>query len=262
MAPTAAKRTAGSARGRGSGSIAAGIRAVGTILLIEDEAALVDVLSLAFEDAGHAVIAARDGIEGLGRIERDRPDLVVSDVNMPRLDGFTLCRRLREAGNLVPLILLTSRESEIDQALGLTLGADDYVIKPFSTRVLLARVGALLRRQELRRTPVSDRGGRGGVVAGGLELDPERLEARYRGTLFEVTLTEFRLLEALAGRAGAVLSRDRLLGLARGDDSVVDARLVDTYVRRLRRKLEVIEPGFDGIETVIGAGYRWRDRAP
>lgn len=234
-------------------------RAVSTILLIEDDAALVDVLSLAFEDAGHAVASARDGVEGLGRIERDRPDLVVSDVNMPRLDGFTLCRRLREAGNAVPLILLTSRDSEIDQALGLELGADDYVIKPFSTRVLLARMGALLRRQELRQSPAPRPAG---VAVGGLELDPERLEARYLGALFEVTLTEFRLLEALAGRAGAVLSRDRLLALARGDDSVVDARLVDTYVRRLRRKLTAIEPGFDRIETVIGAGYRWRDRGP
>jgi DNA-binding response OmpR family regulator len=230
---------------------------VSAILLVEDDAALVDVLSLAFEDQGYTVASARDGVEGLARIERERPDLVVSDVNMPRLDGFSLCRRLREGGNAVPLILLTSRDSDIDQALGLDLGADDYVIKPFSTRVLLARVSALLRRQELRRGPAT---GRAGVSAGGLRLDPERLEARYQGALVEVTLTEFRLLEALAGRAGAVLSRDRLLQLARGDDSVVDARLVDTYVRRLRRKLEAIEPGFDRIETVVGAGYRWHDR--
>jgi DNA-binding response OmpR family regulator len=128
--------------------------------------------------------------------------------------------------------------------------------------VLLARVGALLRRQELRRGPAGQPRARPLAAAGGLELDPERLEARYLGALFEVTLTEFRLLEALAGRAGAVLSRDRLLALSRGDDSVVDARLVDTYVRRLRRKLETIEPGFDRIETVIGAGYRWHDRGP
>jgi DNA-binding response OmpR family regulator len=234
-------------------------RAVSTILLIEDDAALVDVLSLAFEDAGFGVTAARDGAEGLGRIQERRPDLVVSDVNLPRLDGFSLCRRLRESGNGVPIILLTSRDSEIDQALGLELGADDYVVKPVSTRVLVARVKALLRRDELRGQGARAVGARG-VAAGPLELDPERIEARYRGVLVEVTLTEFRLLEALAGRAGAVLSRDRLLALARGDDSTVDARLVDTYVRRLRRKLEGIEPGFDRIETVIGAGYRWRDR--
>jgi len=232
---------------------------VSTILLIEDDAALVDVLSLAFEDAGYRVASARDGVDGLARATRDRPALVVSDVNMPRLDGFSLCKRLRAAGNAVPLILLTSRDSEIDQALGLELGADDYVSKPFSTRVLLARVHALLRRQELRAAAAA---ARPGIVAGRLELDVDRLEARYLGALLEVTLTEFRLLEALAGRAGAVLSRDRLLGLARGEDSVVDVRLVDTYVRRLRRKLEAVEPGFDRIETVIGAGYRWRDRGP
>ena len=238
-----------------------------TILLIEDDAALVDVLSLAFEDAGYGVATARDGIEGLALATRDRPALVVSDVNMPRLDGFSLCQRLRAAGNAVPLILLTSRDSEIDEALGLELGADDYVSKPFSTRVLLARVRALLRRQELRDVALASRAGRHGepprspgVVAGPLQLDLDRLEVRYQGALVEVTLTEFRLLEALAGRAGVVLSRDRLLGLARGDDAVVDGRLVDTYVRRLRRKLEAVEPGFDGIETVIGAGYRWRDR--
>jgi DNA-binding response OmpR family regulator len=227
-----------------------------TILLIEDDAALVDVLALAFEDGGFRGASARDGVEGLGRVERDQPDLVVSDVNMPRLDGFTLCRRLREAGNAVPLILLTSRDSEIDQALGLELGADDYVVKPFSARVLIARVRALLRRREARAQ--GER--RAPLVTGALELDPDRLEVRYAGARVEVTLTEFRLLEALAGRAGLVLSRDRLLALARGDDSVVDARLVDTYVRRLRRKFEAIDAGFDGIETVIGAGYRWRDR--
>jgi DNA-binding response OmpR family regulator len=227
------------------------------ILLIEDDAALLDVLSLVFEDEGFAVSGARDGLDGLARIERDRPRLVVSDVNMPRLDGFSLCRRLREKGDLVPLILLTSRDAEIDQALGLELGADDYVVKPFSTRVLVARVRARLRRDEARLAAPAARG----LAVGPLELDPERLEVRYRGAPLEVTLTEFRLLEALAARPGVVFSRDRLLALARGDDSVVDARLVDTYVRRLRRKLEAIEPAFSGIETVIGAGYRYRDRA-
>ncbi|WP_437541795.1 response regulator transcription factor [Sorangium sp. So ce367] len=226
------------------------------LLLIEDDAALVDVLSLAFEDAGHAVLRAHDGVDGLRRVERDVPDLVISDVNMPRLDGFSLCRRLREAKNLVPIVLLTSRDAEIDQALGLELGADDYVVKPFSTRVLLARVNALLRRQEIR---AGSPNARRVVAVGALDLDPERLEARYRGAPITVTLTEFRLLEALAARPGVVFSRDRLLDLARGDDSTVDVRLVDTYVRRLRRKLEAIDPAFERIETVIGAGYRWRD---
>ena len=230
---------------------------MGKLLLIEDDAALASVLSLAFEDAGHEALVAKDGLEGLGRVTRDRPDLVVSDVNMPRLDGFSLCRRLRESGNLVPLILLTSRDSEIDEALGLELGADDYVVKPFSTRVLLLRVHALLRRQQAQGGAATSRGV---IAAGSLRLDPERLEARYRDRPITVTLTEFRLLEALVARPGVVFSRERLLELARGDDSVVDARLVDTYVRRLRRKLESVEPAFDGIETVVGVGYRYKDR--
>ncbi|WP_438011864.1 response regulator transcription factor [Sorangium sp. So ce321] len=226
------------------------------ILFVEDDAALVDLLALALEDAGHTVTSARDGAEGLELTRAERHDLVISDVNMPRLDGFTLCRRLREASNPVPIILLTSRDDEIDQALGLELGADDYVIKPFSTRVLLARVAALLRRQALH---AGAERARAAVAIGLLELDLDRLEVRYRGAPIATTLTEFRLLEALAARPGVVFSRDRLLELARGDDSRVDARLVDTYIRRLRRKLEAVDPAFDGIETVIGAGYRYRD---
>ena len=223
------------------------------VLFIEDDRALVDALSMAFEDAGHAVLAAFDGKEGLARALRDRPDVVICDVQLPRLDGFSLCRALRERGDRVPFLLLTARDSEIDQALGLDLGADDYVIKPASARVLLARVNALLRRQALLRGPAGEPSL---VTAGDLVIDRERLEARYRGARIETTVTEIRLLEALASRPGIVLSRARLLALARGDDSVVADRLIDTYVRRLRRKLETIDPAFDGIETVIGAGYR------
>jgi DNA-binding response OmpR family regulator len=225
------------------------------ILLIDDDASLLDALSIAFEDAGHEVLTAPDGVRGLERIRADRPDAVISDVNMPGLDGLSLCRRLREAGDAVPLVLLTSRDSEIDEALGLELGADDYVAKPFSTRVLVARIAALLRRESRRKSAEAERP----VARGALELFRERLEVRYAKTSVVVTVTEFRLLEALASRAGIVLSRDRLLDIVRGDDSVVAERIIDTYVRRLRRKLEAIDPSFDRIETVIGAGYRWKD---
>jgi DNA-binding response OmpR family regulator len=231
------------------------------ILLVDDDESLLDALAIAFADEGHAVRKAVDGTSALAAIESAPPDAVVSDVNMPGVDGFTLCRKLRSAGNTVPIILLTSRDSDIDETLGLELGADDYVAKPFSVRVLLARVSALLRRNASRaatptaaslepRTPP--------VTAGALCLDPDRLEGRYGGTLLSLTLTEFRLLEALARRPGIVLSRDRLLEIVRGDDSVVAGRIVDTYVRRLRRKLEALDPAFDGIETVIGAGYRYK----
>jgi DNA-binding response OmpR family regulator len=229
---------------------------VARILIVDDDAALLDVLGLAFGDAGHEVTTAPDGAAALAAIARERPDALVSDVVMPRLDGFALCKKLREAKDPMPIVLLTSRDSEIDEALGLELGADDYVVKPFSTRVLLARVAALLRRDALRR---GDEKTEAPLRAGELSMDVERLEARWRGALVELTVTEFRLLEALARRPGVVQSRERLLDVVRGDDSVVVERIIDTYVRRLRRKLEGVDASFGAIETVIGAGYRWRD---
>jgi DNA-binding response OmpR family regulator len=220
------------------------------LLLIDDDPSLLEALTLAFTDAGHDVVTAEDGAAGERLARTVNPALIVTDVNMPLLDGFALCRKLRAAGNDVPMILLTSRDSDIDEALGLDVGADDYVSKPFNTRVLLARIAALLRRAEARAEPAPR-----WLTAGQLTLSPERLEARYAGTPLQVTVTEFRLLECLARTPGAVLSRARLLDLLRGDTSV-EARLVDTYVRRLRRKFEAIDANAVVIETVIGAGYR------
>jgi DNA-binding response OmpR family regulator len=230
------------------------------VLLIDDDASLLDLVALAFEDAGWTVLTAQDGLAGYDAIKAHAPSVVVSDVNMPRLDGFSLCRKLRAEQDFVPLLLLTSRGDEIDEALGLELGADDYLSKPFSTRVLLARAQVLVRREQRREAGASsDRPDDTAVRQGHLELFAERILARYRGVPIKTTLTEFRLLEALARRPGRVLSRDRLLEIVRGDESVVAARIVDTYVGRLRRKLEEVDPSFDRIETVVGAGYRWRD---
>jgi DNA-binding response OmpR family regulator len=212
------------------------------VLLIDDDASLLDLVALAFEDAGWTVLTAQDGLAGYDAIKAHAPSVVVSDVNMPRLDGFSLCRKLRAEQDFVPLLLLTSRGDEIDEALGLELGADDYLSKPFSTRVLLARAQVLVRREQRRE-------------AGASSDRPDDTAVRQGKT----TLTEFRLLEALARRPGRVLSRDRLLEIVRGDESVVAARIVDTYVGRLRRKLEQVDADFDRIETVVGAGYRWRD---
>jgi DNA-binding response OmpR family regulator len=229
------------------------------VLLIDDDRQLLDVLSLAFEEAGYEVVTAGDGREGLASIAGARPDAIVSDVNMPHVDGFQLCRTLRAKKDLVPLVLLTSREGEIDEALGLELGADDYVAKPFSVRVLLARVAALLRRAALQAAGATGGDAEPVVVRGALSIDPERLEIRWQGAKITTTVGEFRVLEHLARRPGVVLSRERLLDEIRGDGSIVGDRIVDTYVRRLRRKLEAVDPAFDRIETVIGAGYRWRD---
>ena len=226
-----------------------------SIVLIDDDPALLDVLALAVEDAKHEAHQARDGLKGYDLIQAKKPALVISDVNMPGLDGFALCKKLRSEGNQVPLILLTSRDDEIDEALGLELGADDYVPKPFSTRVLMARVTALLRRESHRAgTPTENPP----ITQGELELDPERLEVRFRAKPVVVTVTEFRLLEILAKRPGIVFSRTKLLEQLRGDDTVVVERIIDTYVRRLRRKLEAVDPSFDRIETLVGAGYRWK----
>ncbi len=226
------------------------------VLLIDDDPALLDVLSLAFEEAGYDVVTAVDGRAGLAEIDARRPDAIVSDVNMPAIDGFQLCRTLRARNDLVPLVLLTSRDSEIDETLGLELGADDYVAKPFRTRSLLARVAALLRREALRG---GGNGAPAAIARGELTIDGERLEVRWRGALLTTTLTEFRVIECLARRPGIVLSREQLLDQIRDDGSVVGDRIVDTYVRRIRRKLEAIDAAFDRLQTVVGAGYRWRD---
>lgn len=225
------------------------------VLIIDDDAGLLDVLSLSLEDAGHQVSTARDGIRGLAAVKEQAPELVVCDVNMPGLDGFTLCRRLREHGNRVPVIMLTSRDNEIDEALGLELGADDYVTKPFAMRVLLARIAALLRREALRSEAHRERP----ISRGGVELFVDRLEVRYRDVPVAMTVTEIRLLEVLMNRPGQVFTRTQLLQRVRGDGVVVGDRIVDTYVRRIRRKLESVDAEFAGIETMIGVGYRWRD---
>jgi len=224
------------------------------LLLIDDDEALLQSLAIILGAEGHVAITTGSGRGGLDRAERERFDAILCDINLPDIDGFTVCRKLRARGDTTPLVLLTSRDGDIDEALGLELGADDYVTKPFSHRVLLARLGALVRRAG--GAAPSDI-----VRAGELEIDRERLEIRFRGTALVATLTELRLLAALIEVPGRVLSRDKLLARAReDDDSVVAPRLVDTYVARLRKKLDEIEAGAGKrIETVTGAGYRWRD---
>lgn len=221
------------------------------LLVMDDDPQVLDMIAMLLEDEGHEVIGCPDGKQGLEAHTKSPFDGIVSDVNMPIVDGFSFCRTLREADDATPILLLTARDSEIDEALGLDLGADDYLIKPIRSRVLTARVRAILRRRQasapseslLQRDQVS--------------LDSERLELRFHETLIPTTVTEFRLIRALIERPGIVFSREHLLREARQDDSVVVPRLVDTYIRRLRKKLTALDPDFDRIETVIGAGYRW-----
>lgn len=224
------------------------------ILVVEDEPSTLAALKELFEGGGYEVCAMSDGAHALEHARRHGASLIVSDVNLPGLDGFSLCRRLRAEGDPTPIILLTSRDTEIDEALGLDLGADDYISKPFSSRVLLARVAALLRRSAGDAAP--QRAER--VVAGALTIDTAALELRWHDTLVRTTVTELRIVEALARRPGRVLSRAQLMALGRGDDSHVAPRIIDTYIARLRKKFEAISPGRDPIETVVGAGYRLR----
>lgn len=223
------------------------------LLVADDDPALLDLLAMVLTGDGHAVDAVANGL--MAHKRAPEADLLVADVNMPGLDGFSLCRRLRAEGHRLPIVLLTARDSEIDEALGLDLGADDYVHKPFRMRVLQSRIAALLRRT----TPPDDADV---LEVGSLRLDAHRLATSWRGALLPATVSEFRLLQALAGRPGIVQDRAALMEKMRGDDSVVVDRIIDTYVRRLRRAFESVDPTFDAIETVIGAGYRWREPPP
>ena len=220
----------------------------GTVLVVDDEAHIVDVVRYALERDGFAVLAAGDGRAALTLLESRRVDLVVLDILMPELDGLSLLRQLR-AGAGPPVILLSSRAEEVDRILGLELGGDDYVVKPFSPRELATRVKAVLRR--LGRGPGA---GEPILCHGPVEVDVGRHEVRVRGDRVDLTVTEFGLLRALLERPGRVLSRAQLIERAYLHDNHVTERTIDTHIRRLRAK--VSPHGLDPVETVHGVGYR------
>jgi two-component system response regulator ChvI len=222
------------------------------ILVVDDDLSLVTILSAALAEEGFAVEHARDGAEGLRRFEAAPPDLVILDVLLPELDGLAVLRRIR-ARATTPIILLSSRGEEVDRVSGLELGADDYVTKPFSTRELCARIRAVERRLGGGRVEEA-----APVAAGALRIDPARFEARWKDAPVALTRSELELLLHLVRRRGLVLGRERLLDLMRGEDVTVTERTVDTFIKRIRRKLRDVDPEFDEIETVFGVGYRYR----
>ena len=228
-----------------------------TILLVDDDRGLVDVLSMSLEDEGFEVLTAVDGRQGWSRFQADegRVDLAILDLLMPEIDGLHLCRMIRERC-AVPVILLTSRDHEMDKVLGLEMGADDYVTKPFSTRELIARIGAALRRARMAGPDVE---ATGRLRRGPLAMDRERREVSLSGAPVELTVTEFDLLWALMARAGRVLDRDRIIDLVYGEDIVVADRTIDTFIKRLRQKLSQLDPSFQPIETIRGVGYKFGD---
>ena len=217
-----------------------------TILVVDDERNIVELVRLYLEKEGFNVVAASDGEQALVQFERGDPDLVVLDVMLPKLDGFEVCRELRRRGD-VPILMLTARSEDIDAIVGLELGADDYVTKPFNPRALVARVKAILRR-----TDVTAKGGRP-IQVGDLRIDPRRREASVGDRRRDLRAREFDLLAALARDPGVVLSRDALLEDVWGTDFPGETRTVDVHVAEVRKKL-----GDDGpqVETIRGIGYR------
>lgn len=224
------------------------------VAFVDDEESLRTTVRMALHREGFRVETYADGLEAFQRFERTLPDLVILDILMPRLDGLELCRRLRARSEHLPILILSSKDEELDRVLGLELGADDYLCKPFALRELIARVRALLRRARLRQEPEGDEEI---LEAGSLRLDLRRFEARWNDEVLPLTLTEFNLLEALARRPGLVKSRSQLLRDAYPHDVHVAERTIDTHIKRLRRKLAEGSPAGDAIETVHGLGYRF-----
>jgi two-component system response regulator ChvI len=235
-----------------------------TVAIVEDEDGIRESIVFALEREGHAAVSHTDGRRAWAAFEAALPDLAILDIGLPGMDGLELCRRLRARSEALPIVFLTSREEEFDRVLGLEIGADDYLCKPFSMRELMARVKALLRRAALASAAPAGAPSRADASpgaltsAGGLTLDADRYAAEWRGRAVRLTVTEFLLLEALARRPGHVKSRDQLLEAAYPHDTSASDRTIDSHVKRLRRKFQDVDPAFDAIESVYGAGYRLR----
>ena len=223
--------------------------------VVEDEETIREGICTALRRAGHSAEGFADGLTAWEAFDRVLPDVAILDIGVPRMDGLELCRRLRARSERIAIIFVTSREEEFDRVLGLEIGADDYLCKPFSMRELMARVKVLLRRAAFTgtdREPADEV-----IVAGGLRLDPVRLAASWNGAGVPLTVTEFLLLQALARRPGAVLTREQLMNAAYPERTSVSDRTIDSHVKRIRRKLLAADPACAAIEAVYGAGYRY-----
>jgi len=229
-----------------------------TIALVDDDRNILTSVSIALQAEGFRTRVYTDGEAALKALAENPADLGILDIKMPRMDGLELLRRLRETSQM-PVIFLTSKDDEIDEELGLSLGADDYIAKPFSQRLLLARIRAILRRVDLNNLTPDDEGAAENqiMVRGALEMDPARHRVRWKGCDVALTVTEFMILEALAQRPGVVKSRSQLMDAAYQDDIYVDDRTIDSHIKRLRKKFRVADAAFDSIDTLYGAGYRF-----
>lgn len=231
------------------------------IALVDDDRNILTSVSIALQAEGFATRLYSDGEAALSAFWQNMPDLIVSDIKMPKMDGLELLRQLRQKSD-IPVIFLTSKDDELDEALGLAMGADDYIAKPFSQRLLIARIRAVLRRTEARKdsTSVSDAEQADAILnRGELEMDSARQRVTWKGRDVTLTVTEFLILEALAQRPDVVKSRNQLMDVAYKDDIYVDDRTIDSHIKRLRRKFREVDQDFSAIDTLYGAGYRFAD---
>jgi len=232
------------------------------IALVDDDRNILTTVSIALQAEGFATRLYSDGHTALKALLDNPPDLAVFDIKMPNMDGLELLRRLR-AHSPLPVIFLTSKDDESDEEAGLELGADDYIAKPFSLRLLIARIRAILRRAEPLAAGTNPDAlpepAPATLTRGRLVMDPARHQVRWDAQTVSLTVTEFLILEALAIRPGVIKSRNQLMDAAYPDDVFVDDRTVDSHIKRMRRKFKLVDPAFDGIETLYGAGYSFTD---
>ncbi len=233
------------------------------IALVDDDRNILTSVSIALQSEGFATRVYTDGAAALKALTENPPDLAVFDIKMPRMDGMELLRRLRETSTL-PVIFLTSKDDEQDEAEGLAMGADDYIAKPFSQKLLIARIRAILRRSTMAPQPTNGEEAEAApageeIARGRLRMDPARHKVWWDDLIVSLTVTEFLILEALAARPGVIKSRNQLMDAAYPDDVFVDDRTVDSHIKRMRRKFRSVDPEFGAIETLYGAGYSFSD---
>jgi two-component system response regulator ChvI len=229
------------------------------IALVDDDQNILTSVAMALEAEGFAVSAYSDGETALKELADSPADLVVLDVKMPRMDGFEVIKKLREKSH-VPVVFLTSKDEEVDQFLGLRLGADDYITKPFSQRLLVERIRGILRRERMRAEALAANAPQAALTKRGhLSFDEDRHVCLWKGKPVDLTVTEFFLIRALAQNPGHVKSREQLMDFAYGDDVYVDDRTVDSHIKRIRKKFKDSDAAFDEIETVYGIGYKYKD---
>ena len=229
-----------------------------TIALVDDDRNILTSVSIALEAEGYRIMTYTDGASALDGFKTSPPDLAILDIKMPRMDGMELLRRLRQKSDM-PVIFLTSKEEEIDELFGLKMGADDFIRKPFSQRLLVERVKTLLRRSTSKDGANPRGAGAKLLERGQLRMDPERHICTWKSEAVTLTVTEFLILQALAGRPGVVKSRDALMDAAYDDQVYVDDRTIDSHVKRLRKKFKSVDDAFDMIETLYGVGYRYKE---